>query len=324
MSTPNPKPQSKIRIVASYTTIPSRYDVLEKSMKTMVNQTRPLDAIYLGIPELSRRLNKPYPSLPESITSMCTVVKLPQDYGPICKICGALWKESDPDTLIISCDDDVLFEPNFVEKMLEHHFTRPDAAICGTGALIKKGLLFISMVSSIRAFKHWSAFTGFTIPKTGRKVDLIFGVAGVLYLRKFFPKKRKLEKELLCHCLQDDAIFHNDDVLISSYLSKQGIERYVFYDIPTIDLCDGADALSGETIKMLHRMIESIANVKALGFFPQMEEVSVDETPAGRSAFAIIIILLVIFLIILYWRSMSDPELLFGEQNKDTTFEDLV
>lgn len=284
------------RVVASYTTLPSRYEVLKRSILSLKNQTHKLDAIYLTVPERASRLDKEYPPIPKDLSELCIVLSINIDYGPITKIYGALIAEKDPNTVIISCDDDVFFAPNYIEVMLKHHTKYPRSCICGTGALIGKGLPFISIVSTVSPFHQWKGFTGFEIDKNGRCVDLIFGVAGVLYTREMFPPNESLYEELLQYSLKDQAIFHNDDVLISGHLSKKGIERRVFFDIPNIHHNNGKDALSSDLIKMIIRLNTSIQKVKEYGFFPNMEEVSLDETPTGR---IIIILLLTIIIIIL-------------------------
>jgi hypothetical protein len=292
-----------VRIVASYTTLPSRYEVLYMSIMTLKKQTRPPDAIYVALPKRAARLNIDYPPLPAHFDGLCTVVHTEVDYGPLTKIYGALMAETDPDTIIISCDDDVFFDPTHIEVMLRHHKQHPHCCICGTGALISRGMLFISIVSSIQPFHKWRGFTGFTVDKEGRKVDLIFGAAGVLYTRGMFPIKEQLFEELLSHALNDSAIFHNDDVLISGYLSKKNIGRRVFLDIPSVQHANGADALSGDLQKMVRRMELSIDKVKERGFYPQMEELSMTETPAGRAVFALIVLYIILLVIIGLYRS---------------------
>lgn len=290
------------RVVASYTTLPSRYDVLKRSILSLKDQTHPLDTIYLTIPERAARLNKEYPPIPEDLEALCTVIRIDTDYGPLTKIYGALISEKDPNTIIISCDDDVIFSPNHVETLLKHHKSYPKSAICGTGALIGRGLPFISIVSTVKPFHEWSGFTGFEVNKNGRRVDLIFGVAGVLYTRNMFPSNESLYEDLFQYSLRDQAIFHNDDVLISGYLSKLSIERRVFFDIPTIHHDNGQDALSSDIFKMIGRLNTSIQTVKELGFFTTMEEVPLDETPTGKVIFSLIILIIIIILAIYLYK----------------------
>jgi hypothetical protein len=306
-----------VRVVASYTTLPSRYDVLKQSILSLRNQSSGLDAIYLTLPKVAKRLGKEYPPVPDDLKELCTIVTVDEDYGPITKIYGGLISEKDPNTIIISCDDDVLFKYNFVETLLKYHTQYPEIIICGTGALIKRGLWCISIVSSVEPFDSIKGFSGFYVPKNGRKVDLIFGVAGVLYTRGMFPTNDNLYEELFKYSTLDDSIFHNDDVLISGYMSKKGISRKVFYDIPSITHINGNDALSGDLFKMLSRLQVSITKVQEYGFYPYMEEISPDETPSYRVIFSIIIILIIIILCIGLYNILY-------KDNIDYTFPSLV
>jgi hypothetical protein len=297
-----------VRVVASYTTMPSRYDSLRNSLLSMKAQTHKVDAIYLAVPKICTRLNKEYPPLPEDILSLCTVVNPDIDYGPLTKIYGALVSESDPNTVIISFDDDVIVAPNFVETMMKHHQTHPKSVICGIGALIGKGPIFMSIVSNFPNARAWNGFIGFDVPKEGRRVDLVFGVGGVLYTRGCFPVNEELHDKLLRYSLEHQIVFRNDDVLISGYLSKQGIERRIFYDIPDITHKSGSDSLCGGFFKTFNGIHESVAKVKELGFFPTMEALSVTETPAGRAFIGIVIIVLIILLSIFFFNrnNLSD------------------
>jgi hypothetical protein len=255
-------------------------------------------AIYLTLPQRAARLNKPYPDLPEKIIDITTVVRTEIDYGPITKIYGGLTMEADPETLIISCDDDVIFEPTFVETLIKHHQTHPQEVICGTGALLSKGLPLISIISTVPPFHHWKSFLGFNLGPEGRRVDLIFGVAGVLYSRGFFPPNHLLHEKIFQHSLADEAIFHNDDVLISGYLNSQGIKRRVFLDIPANLHANGEDALSGDIFKMIFRLRLAIQRVKAIGLPLSTEPLDVSETPAFRGLVILILLILLVVVVI--------------------------
>lgn len=291
------------RVVASYTTLPSRYNLLLQSIRSLQSQTFVPDVIYLTIPRLCKRLKQEYPPIPEEIKSLCKVVIIDTDYGPITKLYGALVLEDDPNTVIISCDDDVVFNPNFIEVLVKYHRKFPSSVICGTGALIGKGLLLTSIISSLDPFYKWNKWIGFSVNKEqGRKVDLIFGVAGVLYTRSMFPCKKNIYKDLLKYSLMDDSVFHNDDVLISGYLSKKGIERRVFLDVPIVKHYNSPDALSLDAIKMVTRLSKSIKKVKEFGFFTNMEDYSISETLFFRVFLVMIVLLLIVFVV--FYKSL--------------------
>ena len=299
-----PNPEKPLRVVATFTTLPDRYDLVRESIKSMRAQDWPLDAIYLAVPLRARRLNQEYPPIPDDINELCTVIRIDVDYGPVTKLYGGLISEIDPDTIIISCDDDVIYKPNLVRKLVEHFQQHPGISICGTGALIGKGLPFISIISSLSPFRTWNGLIGPLVPKGGRAVDLIFGVAGVLYQRGFFPDVANLHDEFLRYSLENEYVFVNDDVLISGYLSRKGIKRMVFYDIPDVT-CQGGnrkDALSYDLMSMLVKLDRSITYMKSQGFFPATESVELDETPAGRVIFAIVIAVLILVLCFFFYR----------------------
>lgn len=292
------------RIVATLTTLPDRYHLLLPCLQSLRSQSIQFDAIYLAVPKTAKRLNKEYPPLPSEITDICTVIQIDQDYGPITKLYGALISESDPDTIILCSDDDVIHDSNLLQILINHEKDYPGSAICGTGALISRGLFFISIHSSLQEFKSWNGLIGFNMDKEGRNVDLVFGVAGVLYQRGFFPATLEdIHKELLSHGSNDDYIFLNDDVLISGYLSKKRIKRRVFTDIPVVVIPEDHrdDALSFDVFKMISRLDTAIANVKQLGYYDEMEELPLDETVAWKVIVAIIFSIIIIIMIWMYF-----------------------
>lgn len=290
-----------VKIVASFTTLPDRYDILEQSILSIRNQTLPPDIIYLTIPKIAKRLNKEYPSLPLNILNMCKIVAVDIDYGPITKIYGALFNEIDSDSIILSFDDDIIYPNDIIEKLVKHSKDYPEAAICATGALLHKdNLLFSSIYSTLKNAYPWNFVIGFDIPKEGRNIDLVFGVAGVLYRRRFFPPKEHLIEKFFKYALDDHAIFCNDDMLISAYLAKNNIKRKIFNDLPLIDPKNGSnDSLSNDLYEMIPRLNKAYTALKKEQFFQEMEKFNFTETPFFRIAAVLVVIIIII--IILYY-----------------------
>ena len=219
------------------------------------------------------------------------------DYGPLTKIYGALTQEEERDTVIISCDDDVIFPPNFIETLLGYHRRYPTIAITGTGALLGHGLRFISIISSIEPFPSWSSFTGFDVGPQGRAVDLVFGVAGVLYTRGMFGHL----EELWQLALSDDDLFCNDDVIISGYLSREGIERRLFLGLPSVTHVNGPDALSADLWLMIERLERALKKAQRAGLFPTWEPLTAEETPYARGAIIAVVVLFLALAVWGYW-----------------------
>jgi hypothetical protein len=298
-----------MRVVGSLTTIPGREKKLLRTLRSLHAQDYKLDAIYLGIPQKSRRLGLPYPEFSSSIKDLCTIVMCDHDYGPGTKIVAGLLRESDPTTVIITFDDDVIYSPSLVRKLIELHIRHPQAAIGSSGILLRYGFPFYSTVNNCPG--HWNNLTGFSLEKdVGRRVDALCGFSSILYVRESFPNNDKLYEEFLKYPLLDNDVYYNDDIMISAYLSGRHVDRLVFNSIPPVnedkkydEFIDGADvnAISFDKIAFLQRFRRAIIKTKEWGFFPQTEIVSYNET-IGWKVFLIIvsIIILIILCIILY------------------------
>lgn len=288
------------RTVVSYTTLPGRYDVLQKSVKSIIEQTLKPDKIYISIPEKSKRFGTVYPSLPDYIKNNCEIVKMDNDYGPLSKIYGGLYNENDENTIIITCDDDVIFNKEHIKILVEKN-EKYGCAVSGTGALLGLGVNLISIVSSVEPFDVIKGFTGFPIKKHGSKCDLLFGVAGVLYKRWMFPPKDKLYEEIFKHALDYEDLFHNDDILLSGHLSKNNVDRLVFNDIPSVYHANGDGALSGNFFSMFNRSKSALKTARKLGMYKIFQPCYIDYSPLinGLFCFAVIIVFfLAIYLIL--------------------------
>ena len=297
-----------MRVVGSLTTIPGRYPKLLRTLRSLVNQDYPLDVIYLGVPELSRRLQQPYPQLPPEITDLVTVVPCEHDYGPLTKIAGGLIAEDDPETVVITFDDDVVYSPGVVRALLNYHRKYPESAVGSSGVILKYGFPFYSTISNCT--NHWNSVTGFSLGPEGRKVDALCGFSAVLYVRKFFPVNSRLHDDFFSYPLRDNNVYCNDDIMISAYLSGQQVERRVVLGIPVpnetkaandeLDALDGNE-LSFDKLAFLTKFKQSIIKCQEWGFFAEPEDAGLDETIGGRVAMAIILGLIVILAVILFY-----------------------
>lgn len=194
------------RVVVTFTTIPSRMEFLPQTVKNIYKQTYNIDKIYVNIPYVSKRLQVEYivdPSweFPDNVQ----IVRC-KDYGPATKVLGCLPYETNPETMIISIDDDHEYLPDAVETLVDHAKRNENSAI---------------------AFHCLSRYPFKTRPKCNRQniakgngVFLLEGFGGVLYRRKFFvPEMVEYFENLSNEC------FLSDDVVISAWLEKQGIEK---------------------------------------------------------------------------------------------------
>lgn len=296
-----------MRVVASLTTMPDRYFKVVETLKSLKEQTYKLDAIYLSLPDKSRRLQIPYPPVPEEISNLCTIVKC-DDFGPITKIVGGILSEDDPNTVIITFDDDLIYPNNLVEKLMSHHKKYPNSAIGSSGMLLKYDCPMCAINPNEDYFFYRVA--KFNIPEEGRRVDSIYGYPGALYVRKFFPAKKYLEEKFLNYALINHNTLMNDDIMISGYLSLHNIERRIFSKMPTVSFVvddNGVrvrndNEISYDLDKFFQRMNLAINTAKSIGMYSTTESVDMSETIVGVAGIIIFSVLLIILLSIYFVR----------------------
>ena len=194
------------RVVVSLTSLPSRINKIENVIKSIQNGTVKPDIIYINIPKYSMREKTEY-IVSDNIKNI-PGVKLNfhnTDYGPVTKLFPTLEQENDPDTAIICIDDDTEYDHRLVEHLLSCSSYYPDKTIC------VKGWNFINL--------GFFALPLFSLELNNKphKVKILQCYEGVLYKRKFFDKD--FENYINCK-----KCFTVDDILISKYLTKKGID----------------------------------------------------------------------------------------------------
>lgn len=275
-----------MRVVASLTSIPDRINLCYPTIESLLSQDYPLSAIYLTIAKTCRRGTE-YPKIDDKIMSNVTLVTIKEDHGPVTKIMGALLEESDPDTLIITVDDDVIYPPTMVSNFLYHHQEYPNAALGSSGWIIGRFPFYIS-----GNYNHHKR-SWFNL-KYGTSVDFLCGYAGVLYQRRFFPPRDKLDKKLLCYARNSESLWRHDDLLLSGFLSHRGVERILIKqdEVEMIHLPLG---LSHEQIRFARTFVESIGESPFIDY----QQISVTQSTTWP-LIVILIIIIILFLILKY------------------------
>lgn len=130
------------------------------------------------------------------------------DYGAITKIVPTLLRIEDPESVIITVDDDLLYADGFIEYHLQKRNKYPNCALGFAG------------LGGIDTDCHFCT----TLEKDSR-VKVLEGYKTVSYLRKFF--KDDFFTEFVGQSW-------SDDIILSAYLGKENIKKIVMnYDKDT-------------------------------------------------------------------------------------------
>jgi len=203
--------ETQNKIVVSFSTIPSRVEFIPNVVKEINKQSLKPDVIYACVPYYSKRLEKEY-ELPdfEYMGDNVRIIRC-EDFGPATKLLGCVPYEDDPDTIIITIDDDQTYHKDVFKTLTGYGEEYPDS------------------VFSFHAFSkeltpaRCPIFKNIKSPKS----FYIEGFGGVLYRRRFISPEMY---SYFQHNLSRDC-FVSDDLVISTWLEIEGIPRKKLCDI---------------------------------------------------------------------------------------------
>jgi hypothetical protein len=138
-----------------------------------------------------------------------------RDYGPISKLFCSLKNESDDDTIIVTCDDDLKYNKEWLNELIINSARLPDSAVGFRGRMLSE--------KSLR-YRNTKVVSCKGV-KTDTEVDIVTAVRGWAYRRKFFGNSfihewERVEKK-------HPFIFFNDDIWISGQFEKMKRKKMV-------------------------------------------------------------------------------------------------
>lgn len=193
-----------ITVVGGMTTIPSRINLLQDTIKSIKEQSFKISKLVLTIPHKLRRNGATY-EIPKWIEDDPFIhIHRMDDFGPVCKILGAIEYVKDPETFIATFDDDIIYSDDTMKNLITGYLMFPGAAYACSGLKI--------------------AFTAdtphFRTQRNAGPTNILEGWAGALYQRKFFKNDVHQMLPTSFHC------FFSDDLIISNYLRKHKVPLF--------------------------------------------------------------------------------------------------
>lgn len=207
------------RIVVSFTTIPSRIQYVQPVIDSIRSQSLSPDAIELNIPKEYRRRDFGEPDAAK-FPHHCDVVICDADYGPATKVLPTVQRYSGrDDVIIVYCDDDRLYDRDWLKRLVELSRQYPDACIAEQGfnavkriAQINANLGESPKKTPLEKFK--SLFSRRVMPAP---IDIAEGFGGVLVKPDFYG-------EMVFDI--PDVFWTVDDIWLSGCLAVAGVPIY--------------------------------------------------------------------------------------------------
>ena len=199
--------ENKPLVIISLTTSPTRIDHIEAVLNSVMQNTKLPDKIVLNLPTVFKRTGLSFDNIPSFITNNPLIyVNVCNDIGPSTKIISTLPLFKNPETVIISIDDDILYKPNFIETLLSISNMHPDAVITG-----------FSFIQDDKVPENQPTLPTDKDNKL-KYAQLVEGYSSVLYKKKFFQNFSVAELESY-----PKFCYFADDFILSNYLMKEKI-----------------------------------------------------------------------------------------------------
>jgi len=201
-------PRHRPQIVVSLTTSPTRISKIAPAIDSILNQQVQPDLIVLNVPHVFRRDGSRY-RIPDWLASVPRLrIHRTEDWGPATKLLGTLELIRDPDAMIVTVDDDILYP-----DLLLRHLVRCSLRDPGSVWAVSAGLPDYDNQGGIRTDGH-----GIRPSRThGQRVTMLEGFAGVIY------RRRHLADDLFDLPGTCETCYLADDLVFSFYLAMRGI-----------------------------------------------------------------------------------------------------
>lgn len=119
-------------MIISLTSIPPRFHLIGPTLRSLLAQRGPVDAVQLYIPHRYRRFpdwDGILPHVPKGIE----IVRCDEDFGPATKVLAAATAHAGQNLEILFCDDDRVYAPQLATAFLSARAEQPDACIAALG-----------------------------------------------------------------------------------------------------------------------------------------------------------------------------------------------
>jgi len=252
----------KNRVVLSFTTIPSRIKDLRRLLDSISNQVLKPDTVYMWLCPYYKRLNTYFSNkeIPSFLSEYDFVdIKWCEDFGPLTKIYKVMEHEQDPDTIIVTADDEFSYPRYWLDGLARMANKIPDCAVAYRGRRFKRNLIGIPLM------EYNSSFL-FECTQKLKKVDIITASFGAAYRREWFDSDF-MQDWMTVTKAECTEMYYTDDIWINGYLARKKIKRMTIPTAERIIEKHGSDALGPINYGMQTMKPEESNNQKSIGYF---------------------------------------------------------
>ena len=208
-----------VRIITTTTVIPTREESLIRAILSIQRGTIKPDAMYVNIPKNYARFKEPLsPELVPMLQRLGVHVNfIEHDRACFNKILPMLEFEKDPDTLVVTMDDDMTYSPIYIQGLLQGW--KEFGGVVGYS-----GLAYPETALNVRGRLEYLVVSGH-----GSQVELLedgFGTMFKLEVVQGFPYIEPLTADM------DPTFYLSDDYVFCRFYDSKNIQKHlVSYEI---------------------------------------------------------------------------------------------
>jgi hypothetical protein len=200
------------RVVISFTSTPVRVSKTRATIDSLLNQTYKVDAVIANIPKVFRRTNEAV-AIPDWMTELAAKeprfrIQRVDDHGPITKLYGTLETETDGNTTLVICDDDLIYDPHAVSRLLAAQLRQPGTVQCFSGLARRR--------NPASGELEWVG-----VHEKPADVGVCEGFKMIAFKRWMFEKDFA---DFVALTAQHKSCFLGDDLVLGLYMRRKGIQ----------------------------------------------------------------------------------------------------
>lgn len=209
-------------IVVSLTTIPSRSLSVRATVSSLLQQDLPPDRIVIHICPHYKRLNQDLPVnfLAELRDESKVTLVLTSDEGPATKFLHAEELTSNPEDVVVFCDDDFRYPPHALRRLVDFLEVETNVAVGYVGRVLSSSCRFNQ---SLKFFEGAIPFAS----KVALQVDVLMATGMIALRHASVPKNFEQRWQNALSRGPAEKLRLTDDIFLNAVLSENGIKRYV-------------------------------------------------------------------------------------------------
>ena len=240
--------------IVTLSSIPPRFGLIAPTLRSLLAQKEPVQAIHLYIPRTYRRFPDWDGSLPE-VPEGVSIRRCDEDLGPATKVLPATRDYEGQDVDILFCDDDKIYDPGWHGRLKRARAAHPQCCIVEAGETLPDIADAARPADRLPRAKRWGkkplsyrikrVLSLFTIKSpmyaSGGYVDVIAGHGGVLVRPDWFgPEAWSIP----------DILWTVDDPWLSGHLERRGVPIWLVAEVRRMH-----PSLAG-SVEALHDLVE--------------------------------------------------------------------